>query len=161
MNPGNFPAGQHLVPDDAVGRQETDRQIVHSQLFQGRQERSRSRDGVIEHSIIFQPVQPFSKPRGLPFGPQPGAENSQPAFRQNVLQGPGQRPVSRELRQQVHFFRNQRHQISGMPVNEQVNPETGSVQRLQQPQQGTLRAPQFHVLNSYENTLHLHASLRT
>ncbi|QWO95317.1 hypothetical protein J5W49_09770 [Candidatus Akkermansia timonensis] len=48
-----------------------------------------------------------------------------------------------------------------MPVNEQVNPETGSVQRLQQPQQGTLRAPQFHVLNSYENTLHLHASLRT
>ena len=54
----------------------------------------------------------------------------------------------------------QRHQLSGMAVNEQVHAEAGGVQRIQQPQQSAFRAPQLHVLNGYEYTFHLHASVR-
>lgn len=159
MNPGYFPAGQHLVPDDAVGRQEADGQVIHAQLFQGRKKRGDG-GGIVKDGVVFTAFQPFSKTGGTPLGPQARGGNAQPPFLQDVLYRTGQRTVGGKFRQKVHFIRNQRHQLSGMAVNEQVHAEAGGVQRIQQPQQSAFRAPQLHVLNGYEYTFHLHASVR-
>lgn len=160
MNPGYFPAGQHLVPDDAVGRQEADGQVIHAQLFQGRKKRGDGGGGIVKDGVVFTAFQPFSKTGGTPLGPQARGGNAQPPFLQDVLYRTGQRTVGGKFRQKVHFIRNQRHQLSGMAVNEQVHLETGGVQRIQQPQKSAFRAPQLHVLNGYEYTFHLHASVR-
>ena len=162
MNPGNFPGGASTLSLTMRWgvRKLTAKSYIPS-FFQGRQERSRSRDGVIEHSIIFQPVQPFFQTARTAIWPTAGRRRFPACLPPECPSGAGTAPGK-----------------PGAPAAGSLFPESAAsnlrnaCKRTGQPGNGKCPAPpatpaghaprpQFHVLNSYENTLHLHASLRT
>ena len=152
MNPADLFLSLYSVTYDIMRTQETDSQIIFSQIFQRRKNWCHSITNILINGCTFYQSLPLQISFELPFCLKPCQHHTKTTSTQSLQHWLLYHGIFFDFRQEIHFLRNKLHHLALMTMEEQIHIIAAIVHRQQHPYQRSLCPTQFKIMHGYEYT---------